>query len=618
MADVLEVRGEIERAIAGRTVCEQLRQVADRHPDAPAYSDPVEGGWATLGYAEARRRVLEIAAGFAELGLRPGEAVALMMVNRSEHVLADLGTVHAGGIGCTVYSTFAPEQVAFVAGDVGARYAVLGGPADLARWEPALERLPELRRIIMLEGAPAGDRFMAWDDFLDLGRSSLERDPAAVEARWRAVTAEDVVTVLYTSGTTGLPKGVPLTHRNVLYEVEATNRMTALPELGTQISYLTYAHIAERVLSLYLPLAKASHVHFCTDLANLGATLGQVRPMLFFGVPRVWEKMMARLLAVLATQPEEQQEAVRKAMAAGVAHVEAGQHGRTVTPEISAAYEQADQSLLSIVRGMIGFDRAEWTATGAAPLPAEVQRFYAGLGLKVIDVYGMTETTGAFTGNSPACYRLGTVGRAEPGVEVRIAEDGEILTRSPLNTRGYLSRPDGSGGPSGGVTDGLIDSDGWLHTGDIGTVDDDGFYRVVDRKKELIITSGGENISPAGIEGHLKEHPLIGQALAYGDNRPHPVAVLTLDAEVAPGWARARGIEASLAELAEHPEVLKEVEAAVAAANEKLARVQQVKKWALLGTEWTAESEELTPSLKLKRRVIHAKYADVIEGLYAC
>ncbi|MER6513444.1 long-chain fatty acid--CoA ligase [Nonomuraea sp. NPDC001636] len=610
MAEVLDVRADIERKIAGRTVCEQLRQVAARHPDAPAYSDPEgPGGWTTLTYGQARRRILEIAAAFAALGLRRGESVAIMMVNRSEHVLADLGAVHAGGVGCTVYSTFAPDQIAFVAADVGARFAVLGGPAELARWQPVLDRLDGLRRIIMLDGAPDDERFLSWTDFLDLGRARLAEDEEAVEARAREVAADDVVTVLYTSGTTGMPKGVPLTHTNVFYEAAATDRITSLPTHGTQISYLTYAHIAERILSLYLPLVKMSHVHFCTDLANLGATLGQVRPMMFFGVPRVWEKMMARLLAVLATQPPEQQAAVREAMAAGAAYVEAGQYGGTVTPEIQAAYDHADAALLSVVRGMIGFDRAEWTATGAAPLPAEVQHFYAGLGLKVIDVYGMTETTGAFTGNSPSCYRLGTVGRAEPGVEVRIAEDGEILTRSPLNTGGYLNRPE--------ATAELLDADGWLHTGDIGTVDDDGFYRVVDRKKELIITAGGENVSPAEIENHLKEHLLIGQALAYGDNRPHPVAVLTLDGETAPGWAQARGIGfTSLAELAEHPDVLKEVAAAVEAANAKLARVQQVKRWALLGTEWTAETEELTPSLKLKRRVIHAKYADVIESLY--
>ncbi|MEU7914234.1 AMP-dependent synthetase/ligase [Microbispora bryophytorum] len=611
MTGVLEERAAIEREIAGRTICEQLRWAAQGHPDSPAYSDPAGDGWTTLTYAEARRRVLQIAAGYAALGVRPGDAVALMLVNRSEHVLADLGAVHAGAVPCSIYATFAPEQVAYVARDVGARIAVLGGPADLARWEPVLGELSALTTVVMLEGAPEGDeRFLSWEAFLQLGAGALAADPAAVDARWRAVTAEDTLTVLYTSGTTGTPKGVPLTHANVLFEIASTQRMIHLPTHGTQISYLTYAHIAERVLSLYLPLVKVNHVHFCTDMANLGATLGRVRPVLFFGVPRVWEKMTSRLRALLATQPPEQQESVRAAMAAGLAYVEGLQHGRTVTPEVREAYERADAALLSVVRGLIGLDQARWCATAAAPMPVEVQRFFAGLGLKVIDVYGMTETTGAFTVNSPDVFRLGTVGRAEPGVEVRIAEDGEILTRSPLNTRGYLGLPE--------ATAELLDDDGWLHTGDVGSVDEDGFVRIVDRKKELFITSGGENVSPAAIEGHLTEHPLIGQALAYGDRRPYPVAILTLDGEVAPEWARARGIAfGSLADLAAHPDVLKEVEAAVESANRKLARVQQVKRWRLLPVEWTAETAELTPSLKLKRRVVHARYAEVIEELYA-
>ncbi|MFI7039689.1 AMP-dependent synthetase/ligase [Microbispora rosea] len=610
MTGVIEERAAIEQEIAGRTVCEQLRWAAQEHPDSPAYSDPAGDGWTTLTYAEARGRVLQIAAGYAALGLRPGDAVALMLVNRSEHVLADLGAVHAGGVPCSIYATFAPEQVAYVARDVGARIAVLGGPADLARWEPVLGELPALTRIVMLEGAPEGDeRFLSWEAFLKLGADALAADRAAVDARWRAVTAEDTLAVLYTSGTTGNPKGVPLTHANVLFEIVTTQRMIELPTHGTQISYLTYAHIAERVLSLYLPLVKVNHVYFCTDMANLGATLGQVRPVLFFGVPRVWEKMMARLQALLATQPPEQQENVRAAMAAGLAYVEGQQHGHTVTTEVREAYERADAALLSVVRSLIGLDQARWCATAAAPMPVEVQRFFAGLGLKVIDVYGMTETTGAFTVNSPEVFRLGTVGRAEPGVEVRIAEDGEILTRSPLNTRGYLGLPE--------ATAELLDDDGWLHTGDVGSIDEDGFVRIVDRKKELFITSGGENVSPAAIEGHLKEHPLIGQALAYGDRRPYPVAILTLDGEVAPEWARARGIAfGSLSDLAAHPDVLKEVEAAVEAANRKLARVQQVKRWRLLPVEWTAETAELTPSLKLKRRVVHARYAEVIEELY--
>ncbi|TQS29676.1 long-chain fatty acid--CoA ligase [Microbispora sp. KK1-11] len=610
MTGVLEERAAIEREIAGRTVCEQLRWAGQEHPDSPAYSDPAGDGWTTLTYAGARSRVLQIAAGYAALGVRPGDAVALMLVNRSEHVLADLGAVHAGAVPCSIYATFAPEQVAYVARDVGARIAVLGGPADLARWEPVLGELPALTRIVMLEGAPEDDeRFLSWEAFLKLGAGALAADPAAVDARWRAVAPEDTLAVLYTSGTTGNPKGVPLTHANVLFEIATTQRMIRLPMHGTQISYLTYAHIAERVLSLYLPLVKVNHVYFCTDMANLGATLGRVRPVLFFGVPRVWEKMTARLQALLAGQPPEQQENVRAAMAAGLAYVEGLQHGHTVTPEVREAYERADAALLSVVRGLIGLDQARWCATAAAPMPVEVQRFFAGLGLKVIDVYGMTETTGAFTVNSPDVFKLGTVGRAEPGVEVRIAEDGEILTRSPLNTRGYLGLPE--------ATAELLDDDGWLHTGDVGSIDEDGFVRIVDRKKELFITSGGENVSPAGIEGHLKEHPLIGQALAYGDRRPYPVAILTLDGEVAPEWARARGIAfGSLADLAAHPDVLKEVEAAVESANRKLARVQQVKRWRLLPVEWTAETAELTPSLKLKRRVVHARYAEVIEELY--
>jgi long-chain acyl-CoA synthetase len=297
-------------------------------------------------------------------------------------------------------------------------------------------------------------------------------------------------------------------------------------------------------------------------------------------------------------------------MESGRRYVESCQFGCATSDEVAADFAEADANVLGPIRSLLGLGEATTVVSAAAPLPPDVGAFFAGLGMKILDVYGMTETTGAFTTNTLAAFKLGTVGRAVPGIEVKIADDGEILARGPLNTPGYLNLP--------AQTAELLDEDGWLHTGDIGTIDADGFLSVIDRKKELIITSGGENISPAAVENMLVANPLIGQALAFGDRRKFVVALLTLDGEVAPAWAKGRGIEAaSLAELAENEHVLAAVTEAVAEANEQLARVQQVKRWQLLPVEWTAESEELTPTFKLKRRIIHHKYADVIDSLYA-
>jgi long-chain acyl-CoA synthetase len=280
-----------------------------------------------------------------------------------------------------------------------------------------------------------------------------------------------------------------------------------------------------------------------------------------------------------------------------------------MTPEIEQAYAEADAAMLGFLRLILGLDQVTWCGSAAAPMPVDVARFMAGLGLTVFDVYGMTETCGAITANGPGGFRLGTVGRATPGMEVKLGEDAEILVRGPVVTPGYHRQAE--------ATAALIDADGWLHTGDIGTLDDDGFFAVVDRKKELIITSAGKNIAPSNIENYLKESPIIGHAMAVGDNRPYVVAILTLDGEVAPVIAQSMGLEfGDLAELAQHPQIVAMAQAAVDAANERLSRPEQVKAFELLPTEWTAESEELTPTLKLKRRVVNTKYSDVLDRLY--
>jgi long-chain acyl-CoA synthetase len=616
-AEIPQQRAEMERAASdnGGTLCGMLALTARQSSGEPAYSDRDDDGpWQTITWEQTRQRALELAAGMIALGLRPGERVALMLPNRVEHVLADLGVVHAGGVPVTFYATLAADQVGYVAGDCEATIAVLDGASELARWQAVLGSLPRLKQIIVRDAAacPSGDQYLSWADFAALGRERYAAAPGAVADRIAAISPDDPVTLLYTSGTTGYPKGVVVTHRSVLYEVTTADFSGYAVEHMRGVSYLPLAHIAERVIGIYLPVHLAGHAYFCHDAATgLLATLGAAQPTYFFGVPRVWEKIQAGIQALMSVEQDPaKRAAVDAAMDVGRRYVRSCEFGHTTPDDLAEEFRRADESVLQPIRALLGLGQAEVLSSGAAPLPPDVGEFFAGLGMKILDVYGMTETTGAFTTNTPGAFRLGTVGRAVPGVEVRIAEDGEILTRGPLNTPGYLNLPD--------RTAELIDDDGWLHTGDIGSMDADGFLSVVDRKKELIITSGGENISPAAIENLLVAHPLIGQALSYGDRRRYVVALLTLDGDVAPAWARARGIDASsLAELAEQQAVLEAVGGAVAAANERLARVQQVKRWRLLPVEWTAESEELTPTLKLKRRVVHAKYADVIDALYA-
>jgi long-chain acyl-CoA synthetase len=336
-----------------------------------------------------------------------------------------------------------------------------------------------------------------------------------------------------------------------------------------------------------------------------------VHPSAFFGVPRVWEKIKTGLSAKLAADPDPDNRArVERAMAAALAWVEAQEVGGTMTAEIEDAYRAAEEQVLGFLKALLGLDRVTWAGSAAAPMPLDVARFMAGLGLIVFDVYGMTETCGAVTANGPGGFKLGTVGRANPGMEVRLGEDGEILVRGPVNTPGYHLQEE--------ATRALVDADGWLHTGDIGVLDDDGFFSVVDRKKELIITSAGKNVAPSNIENYLKESPIIGHAMALGDGRPYVVAVLTLDGEIAPLVARQLGVEfTDLADLAAQPEIRALAQQAVDAANARLSRPEQVKSFELLPVEWTAESEELTPTLKLKRRVVRTKYADVVDRLYA-
>jgi long-chain acyl-CoA synthetase len=552
--------------------------------------------------------------GLAGLGVGRGDFVAIMATNRPEHVLADQGAVHAGATPTTFYFTLAPEQIQFVAGHCEAKVAVLEDRDTLKRWQELRDDLPALRHVVLLDGAQEGDGegVLGWDELVRRGREALAADRAAFEELRGRVGPEDNATLLYTSGTTGPPKGVLLTHHNVLFECTALDRLTGLEAGGSSVSYLPLAHIAERVLSIYGPLTMRTHIWFCPEPTQAVEYVREARPTLFFGVPRVWEKVRAGITAKLAAEENERKRKIaQSAVETGLEVVRRRQRGQAVPLQLRVKHAALERLVLAKVREAIGLDRCTFASSAASPLAVDVAEFFAALGLPLVEVYGMTETTGVATGNRPGKVKIGTVGPALAGVEVRLADDGEVLVRGPVNTPGYFKQPE--------ATAALIDGDGWLHTGDVGQLDGDGYLKIVDRKKELIITSSGKNLSPANIEGLLKEHPLIGQALVFGDDRPYVVALIVLDHELAPAWAARNGIgigTGDLAALAAHEQVLREVQLAVDGANQRLARVEQVKRFEVLPVEWTAESDELTPTLKLRRRIIHAKYAERIDALY--
>jgi long-chain acyl-CoA synthetase len=526
--------------------------------------------------------------------------------------VADLAATHLGAIPCTTYETLSPDQIRFVARHSAAPVIVAEGAEQLARLLPVIDDLPALRRVIVVEETdlPAGDdRFVSYEDVWERGGVRRVDLAGEFERLSDAVTPHQPLCMIYTSGTTGDPKGVVLTHHNAIYQATMFDQTTPITPHPRTVAYLPLAHIAERMLGIYLPIHLAGHVTICADPAQLVPTLRAARPHGFFGVPRVWEKIAAAVQGSLAALPADQQAALGRARELALAVYRLRAAGSEVPAELAAKLAAVDPVALRPIRESLGLADSERNSSGAAPIPVAVLEFLASLGLTVTELWGLSETTGGVTLSRPELFAPGTVGAAVPGVELKLAEDGEILVRGPIVFAGYLQE-DGSIRPD-------TDADGWLATGDIGTLDDRGLLSITDRKKELIITSGGKNIAPSKVENLLRAHPMISQAVCVGDRRPYVTALIVLDEESVPAWAAARGIEGDFATLATHPVVQEELAAVVASANEVLSRVEQVKRYHVLDQPWTAESGELTPTLKLRRRVIVERYAEEIDRMYA-
>ncbi len=582
--------GSRPAAFAAATMCEAFQATVAERPEAPALRFKDSEFEASFGEfaATVRRR----AAGFAALGVGRGDTVGFMLVNRPAFHLCDGAAMHLGATCFSIYNTSSPEQVEYLVGDA-ANHVVVTEQAFLEQVLAARERVPTLEQVVVVDGeAPAGT--ISLDELEAMGEPSFD-----FEATWRAVEPEDVLCLIYTSGTTGPPKGVQLTHANMVAEWRACDEVFEIEPGGRSISFLPSAHVADRWSQLYAQMFYGTCIHCCPDPREMVAYTTQVRPTFWGGVPRIWEKLKIAMEAAMAAEADpERRQAVEAAMAVGRRRVAAYMAGE-VPAELQAEWEQADAAVFAPVRALLGLDEVTAFAVGAAPTPPEVIEFFLAMGIEICELWGMSETSSAATVNPPGRVRVGTVGPPLPGVELKLAEDGELLVRGPIVMKGYRNMPE--------RTAEALGDDGWLATGDIGEIDEQGYLRIVDRKKELIINAAGKNMSPASIEAKLKAaSPLVAQAVAVGDRRPYNVALIVLDREV----LAARGAGAGDAE------VLAEIEAAVAAANERLSRVEQVKRFHVLDREWLPGGEELTPTLKLRRRPIERRYEAEIEALY--
>jgi long-chain acyl-CoA synthetase len=579
------------------TMCEAFQRTAAIDPDAVALRTP--GATQTLTWREYAAQVRQVAAGLAGLGVRRGDTVSLMMANRIEFYPLEVGAQHVGATSFSVYSTLPAEQLTYLFENAGTKVAICE--------EQYVERIrasgAPIEHIICIDGSPAGT--MSVEDLYAAGRDDFD-----FESTWRAVQPDDIVTLIYTSGTTGNPKGVEMTHTNLLFEGYGLDAVLGI-EFGDRItSFLPSAHIADRMTGLYSQQMFGTQVTTISDGRAIAAALPDVRPTIWGAVPRVWEKLKAAIEFMVGHETDEaRRQALTWAMSVAAKRASALLAGEPMTDEVAAEWAKADELVLSKLREKLGFGELRWALSGAAPIPKETLAFFTGIGIPIAELWGMSELSCAATVCHPRDARLGTVGKLVPGLEGKIADDGEYLVRGPLVMKGYRKEP--------AKTAEAIDDDGWLHTGDILEVDAEGYLRVVDRKKELIINAAGKNMSPANIENTiLAACPMVGVMITIGDGRPYNCALLVFDADSVGPYAAQHGLDASPAALAADPEVIARIAAGVAEGNEKLSRVEQIKRFRILPDLWEPGGDEITLTMKLKRRPIMTKYSAEIEELY--
>jgi len=564
-----------------------------------------------MTWAEYLLAARQVAGGLAELGVGPGQRVAILSANRVEWHLADHGTLLNGSVSVPVYPTSSPAQVAYILGHANVAVCFVDTHAQLGKVLEVRDELPALERVVLADGARrAGDSFViGFEDLCGMGTDRFNSDPEAVDERSRQVQPNDMATIVYTSGTSGPPKGVVISHANIMWSLRCVAPVYDLGEGERFLSFLPLSHIAERMVSDFMPIAVAGETWFARSLTTVAEDLPACRPTVFVAVPRVWEKLREGIEGHVRTQALPVRAAIDRYVTLGLRKVTAEQQGTPQTRSAIALYEVLDRTIGATIRQRLGLDRAHVLVTAAAPIHPDLIRWFHAIGLPLIQLYGQTEGCGAGAGNPADHIRIGTVGTALPGISVRTADDGEILLKGGNVCIGYLDDPK--------ATAALIDADGWMHTGDTGAFEADGSLCMLGRKKDLIITAAGQNIAPQDIESDLRNHPLVSEAIVVGEGRKYLGALLTLDPEKLTRWAQLHNKLGELESLAADPDLLTEIQAGIDQINVKRSHSEGIRKFRVLAHDLTAEAGELTPTMKVKRTVVYEHYGEIIDDLYA-
>jgi len=586
-----------------RTIADLLPRAAEQYAERPAVAVKRDGVWQHVTFGEVGEIVSEIARGLIDLGIEPGERVCILAKTRPEWTYADFAIASIGVVKVTIYANSSAEQCEWVAGNSEAAAVICEDRAQLEKIRAVRTRLPDLRDLVVIESADAAPDAISLAQLRERG---AVRELAELAGRYGSVEREDPYSFLYTSGTTGPPKGCVLSHGNFRDMVDMCHRHDRMRDTDTIYLHLPLAHTFA-LLTQVLSFDHGGLLAYCADPTQILAELGEVRPTYMPSVPRVYEKIYTLATEPIDKAPPEQREQFRQAVEVGLTVREMQLRGEPIPMNLQIAFDAGEELLYARVRGLFG-GRLRWAITGAAPIAPEILEFFYACGVPLLEGYGMTETSTTVSYCTLEQHRVGTVGRPIPGCEVRIAPDGEVLARGPNIFGGYYKNDE--------ATRATV-VDGWLHTGDLGSLDEDGYLKITGRKKDIIITAGGKNITPANLENDMKQVRWISQAMMYGDRRPYPVILMTLDEAEIGAWARERGLPEDLATLSRHPDIHALVAAELDRANARYAQAEQAKKFILLDHDLTQERGELTPTLKMKRNVVNENYRALFDALYA-